>query len=76
MDVVVFAVILVGLAMFVAAPLYRPGRTAPHESRDDPGREATERALGDLELDRASGLVDQAAYERERATLDRHTEPD
>lgn len=72
MDVVVFAVILIGLAAFVAAPLYRPAPGGRDEGPDDAGLQAVHRAIGDLELDRASGLVDQASYDRERAELDRH----
>jgi hypothetical protein len=70
MDVVVFAVVLIGLAAYVAAPLYRPAPPGPDDRPDDAGREAAAVALGDLELDRASGLVDEASYERERADLD------
>jgi len=75
MDVVVFAVILVGLAAFVAAPLYRPEPSGRDERPDDSGLQALAQALGDLELDRASGLVDQASYEQERAALNRDVQP-
>lgn len=73
MDVIVFAVILIGLAAFVASPLYKAA-DAPDEPPPslDTGarREATDRAIEDLEVDRASGLVDEASYARERAALD------
>ena len=74
MDVVIFALVLVGLAGFVAAPLYRPTPAETPEPRDDAGLEAIARAVRDLELDRASGLVDTAAYEHERAALDRQAQ--
>lgn len=73
MDVVAFAVILVGLAAFVAAPLYRAGET-PVTARPQldtaAHREAADRAIEDLEVDRASGLVDEDSYTRDRAAFD------
>ncbi len=71
MDVAIFALILIGLAAFVATPLYRPTRQETDVSPDNARQEAITRALRDLELDRASGLVDEASYQRERAALDR-----
>ena len=65
---------LIGLAAFVAAPLYRPrlpsagdpGRTASLVAR----RDALLRALRDLEADRRSGLVDPEVYEAQRTPLE------
>lgn len=68
MDVIVLAVVLVGLAAFVAAPLYSSSATArlPDSDRHvDPA----EAALEDLEVDRASGLYDEAQYAEELRTL-------
>lgn len=71
MDVAVFSLVLLALTAFVAAPLYR----ATPKGRRDVGSAAArhtrtlEDALGDLELDRASGLLEQASYEEERAAL-------
>jgi hypothetical protein len=72
MDVLLFAIVLVALTAFVAAPLYGKVTTAPpsHDSAPDSRHEALIRALRDLEVDRASGLVPQDAYERERAALE------
>jgi len=71
MDVLLFSVVVIGLAAFVAAPLYR-GSTQP-PAPGDPAqarRAALERAVRDLEIDRASGLVDAESYAAERAVLD------
>lgn len=72
MDVAVFAIVLVGLTAFVAAPLYAreplsrdPGGTSPHARR-----EALASALSDLEVDRASGLLTESDYRRERTDLE------
>jgi hypothetical protein len=74
MDVALFCLVLIGLAAFVAAPLYRP---RPASSSDDPARSVTEArrqaldgALSDLEIDRASGLLDEASYALERGPLE------
>lgn len=58
MDVVVFAVLLVGLAAFVAAPLYRQTSAVHDVEGIDAAEEAAARALDDMEVDRASGLID------------------
>ena len=72
MDVVVFCIVLVGLTAFVARPLY--ARTKPRAGADRREVEATHetviRALSDLEIDHASGAVDEATYEAERASLE------
>jgi hypothetical protein len=70
MDVAVFAVVLVALAAFVSAPLYRPTLVRTGAPTADPGADAALSALGELEVDRESGLVDQASYETERAALE------
>lgn len=68
MDVILLALVLVGLAAFVAAPLYSTGATAAlPQSRPPP--DPTEAALEDLEIDRASGLYDEAGYTEELRTL-------
>jgi cytochrome c-type biogenesis protein CcmH/NrfG len=73
MDVVLFALALLALAAFVAAPLYRS--TASGErigtSDTDPRTDALARALRDLEIDRESGLLDDISYAEERAVLER-----
>jgi hypothetical protein len=68
MDAVVLSIVLVLLAAFVAAPLYRADRppTAVRPKAPNGPREA---ALADLETDLGSGLIDRATYERERASL-------
>jgi hypothetical protein len=73
-ELVVFCVLLVALAAFVAFPLYEPpyGRhPAPTQAPAADGHEhdAVDRALADLEIDRASGLLGPDDYERERAAL-------
>jgi cytochrome c-type biogenesis protein CcmI len=71
MDVVAFAVILVALAAFVAAPLYRQSAAdAPEPPSADSRAEADLRALGDLEVDRESGLIDDADYAQERSAIE------
>jgi hypothetical protein len=76
MDVALLSVAIIALAAFVAAPLYRRG--APDEPLDDtgepPGRttageQALFGALDDLEVDRASGLLDAGSYAAEKAAL-------
>jgi cytochrome c-type biogenesis protein CcmI len=69
MDVAVFALILFALAGFVAAPLYRPAPSEPTRE-GDARREQLEVALSELELDRATGLIDEAAYEQERRAIE------
>jgi hypothetical protein len=75
MDVVAFAVVLIALTAFVAAPLYaRSSRVEPsgHSARIA-RRETLLSALRELEIDRASGLITDDAYERERAALEAET---
>jgi hypothetical protein len=78
MDVVVLALVLVGLAVFVAVPLY--SRATPPAPRADAvgeaRREAAVRDLNDLDVDRASGLLDETDYAQERAALDRRATHD
>lgn len=74
-EVVVLAVVLVGLTAFVAAPLYS---ATPQERSPSSGRrardEALTRDLGELEVDLASGLLDGPGYTEERAELERRRE--
>lgn len=86
MDALIFLVVCCALAAFVAAPLYRrtartpaqapttdAARTAARKPTTDEleaRREALTATLRELELDRASGLLDEADYERERAHLE------
>jgi hypothetical protein len=76
MDVVIVAIVLVALTAFVAAPLYTP--SAPNAAVGDPSiqarHEALVRALRELEVDHASGLLPDGDYERERAALEREAE--
>jgi len=78
MDVVVLALVLVGLAVFVAAPLY--SRATPSTPRADTAGEARRAAavrdLNDLDVDRASGLLDETDYAQERAALDQRATGD
>ena len=67
MDVLLFCLALVGLAVFVAAPLY--GRSAAGPPAVRPPRDTD--PLLDLEVDRASGLIDPSTYEAERREIER-----
>ena len=69
MDVVVLALVLLALTALVAAPLYRPSGPDAHAGGEGAATEARERALADLEVDRASGLIDDATYRAERGAL-------
>jgi hypothetical protein len=68
MDVVIFAVVVLAVAAFVAAPLYagdgagQSPASAPPAPVGDP--------LLDLEIDRESGLLTDGEYRRERADLE------
>jgi hypothetical protein len=76
MDVVVLAVVLVALAAFVAAPLYRLSGSPPPRAEAAGHGEALTTALEDLEIDRVSGLYDDAEYADERRTLETRLRPD
>ena len=73
MDVILFCFVLLGLAAFVAAPLYRPASS--HTIEAELGvtavavNDAAAAALSDLEVDRASGLIDESTYATQRAAL-------
>ena len=72
MDALIFAAVLVALAVYVARPLYA---TSPHpqqvaDTEADASRRAVSEALDDLDMDRATGLVDHEAYGRQRAELE------
>lgn len=73
-EITAFCFVLLALTVFVAAPLYADRDQAP-ESQPEVVDEAQERlrtAAQELEVDRASGLLDEAAYQVERAALERH----
>ena len=69
MDVLVLAMVLVGLAAFVAAPLYSTRAAPDIGPQASSGADAVAAALEDLEVDRASGLYDGAEYSDELRTL-------
>ena len=70
-EVVAFCFVLLALTAFVAAPLY-----APRSARQDPGSaadgasERLRQAIDELDVDRASGLLDEGAYRAERSALE------
>lgn len=72
MDALILALLLVGLAAYVAAPLYGaarpavPGRRGELEAR----HEALIRALRELELDHATGLVGPQEHARQREQME------
>lgn len=72
MEAVALAAVIVTLAAFVAAPLYRV--TADSDPKDRPELEARRdsliAALRELELDHASGLVEEDVYTSERMQLE------
>jgi cytochrome c-type biogenesis protein CcmI len=72
MDVIAFAIVLLALAAFVAAPLYSRVRpeSQPGDAAADAHRAAVTDALSDLAVDRASGLITEREYARERASLE------
>jgi cytochrome c-type biogenesis protein CcmH/NrfG len=71
MDVVLFCGAVLLLSAFVAAPLYRRNAGPAAGPRAATGRrEWVFRALRDLEIDRASGLIDEQVYEGERKVLE------
>jgi hypothetical protein len=76
-EIVIAIVILVGLALFVAAPLRR-ARAAGEETADDPvladleaRKEAKYREIRDAELDHAQGKLSDADWARADAQLRR-----
>jgi len=74
MDVLVFCLVLLLLTAFVARPLYERRTTSnpdPLAAEREARHRTIVRALSDLEVDRASGAVDESTYERERASLER-----
>ncbi len=72
MDVLVFCFVLLLLTAFVARPLYERSKPQSPADRREPEAEhdVVVRALSDLEIDHASGAVDEATYEAERASLE------
>ncbi|MGH2759997.1 MAG: hypothetical protein ACRDKJ_10610 [Actinomycetota bacterium] len=71
MDVIVLAVVLVGLAAFVAAPLYSSRVSSQVGAGGGADLPTMAAALEDLEVDRASGLYDESEYADELRTLQR-----
>lgn len=69
MDVALFSVALIVLAAFVAAPLYRRDAPAEPQRAGTAREQALHGALDDLEVDRASGLLDAGSYAAEKAAL-------
>ena len=70
-EITAFCFVLLALTVFVAAPLYakRDGvRTSP-PTTDDHAEKRRDEALAELEVDRASGLLDEDGYRAERAAL-------
>lgn len=72
MDVLIFCFVLLALTAFVARPLYeRAQRTLPAPKTELEARhQVVVRALSDLEIDRASGAVDESTYDAERLALE------
>ncbi len=76
MDVLAFAIVLIALTAFVAAPLYgRSGASATGPSGEhtvDEARQASlAGALADLEVDHASGLLADPEYQDQLTELER-----
>jgi hypothetical protein len=67
-DVIVFCVLLVALAAFVAGPLYAT-RVPPASGGREDTPDGTRAAVSDLEIDHASGLIDDQQYGEELADL-------
>jgi cytochrome c-type biogenesis protein CcmH/NrfG len=70
-EITAFCFVLLALTVYVAAPLYarRDGvQTSPHTT-DDHAEQRLDEALAELEVDRASGLLDEDGYRAERAAL-------
>jgi hypothetical protein len=70
MDAVVFLAVLLGLAVFVAAPLYRPQPPARSSGPDAEllaRREALVRDLQELEADHAAGMLAPDDYRAQRS---------
>ena len=66
MDVLIFCLVLLALTAFVARPLYERRRTDnadPALAEREARHRTIVRALSDLEVDRASGAVDESTYE-------------
>jgi cytochrome c-type biogenesis protein CcmI len=72
MDVLVFCVVLLALTAFVARPLYERAKSPSSTDRREieAEHEVVVRALSDLEIDHASGALDEATYAAERASLE------
>lgn len=72
MEPLILFAVIVALAAFVAAPLYRvqgvepPDRGAELEAR----RDALLRALREIEIDHTSGLIPDQDYETQRAAME------
>lgn len=76
MDALIFAVALLALAAFVARPLYAGSPSAPGSDAEAAARsDSLVQALDDLEVDRRTGLIDEAEYLRQRAELEAGSGP-
>ena len=73
-EITAFCFVLLALTVFVAAPLYsdRSEADQPRAEAADQAGQRLRTAARELEVDRASGLLDEAAYRAERAALERH----
>ncbi len=70
-EITSFCFVLLALTVFVAAPLYarRDGVETSPSTTEDPAQQRLDEALAELEVDRASGLLDEDGYRAERAAL-------
>jgi cytochrome c-type biogenesis protein CcmI len=73
-EITAFCFVLLALTVFVATPLYSDRNLAnqPRAEAADDAQHRLRTAVGELEVDRASGLLDEAAYRAERSALERH----
>lgn len=72
MDALILAAALVGLAAWVAAPLYAPAmaNAATDRSALEARRDALVAHLRELRWDHEAGLLSHAEYERQRAAVE------
>ncbi len=75
MEPVILFAVIVGLAAFVAAPLYRTQGVAPPDRRAEleARRDTLLRSLREIEIDHTSGLIADEEYERQRAAMEGET---
>ena len=70
-EITAFCFVLLALTVFVASPLYRTreGTHAALPATEDPTQQRLDEALVELEVDRASGLLDEEGYRAEKSAL-------